>query len=612
MDASNLALTPETLLEHQSFVRSVARGLLRDEHAAEDVAQDTWLAALGRFPGAPASLRGWLGTVARNRARDARRRTVRRDVRERGVARAEATPAVDAAFERLSVQRDVVSAILELDEPYRSVVILRYYHDLEPVEIARRLKANPATVRTQLVRAHEHLRRKLDARHGRDSWAALLLGGAGRSAWTGAAGKAAVLCAGLAGSAGAVWWTVRTAERPLPILETVAASLVEPRVSSEPAVVEPAASPTGAQEAERQPVLAQRSEVQEAEAERIYVERSPRAELFTRGDRSDYGKSVFSFEHGLRDDPENEVTRNDWDVYFDRDDFDVKTVVDDQSIIIDLGAGRLADLTASPITRQIVEATALFYALADEKQKDQKQKVERAEAILHHTYFVWTRDSDSNLVSAFEVVELAKGERCVLDWFSTRDGRFARASAELAHPEELARTLLEFRTLLKRQVELKGPSVVLQGRNGAGGGNPYRVNLAGELRRFDALSKGPLDLSTASHMNEDSVAYVERGGFIQEGQVFIVHRVTWSGSVAGDSNGRGGFRVVLKDLVLAEREIRPDRVGGGQTGPEEPIQGVWTGRVELFPGDEKLVFLELRNSSKGEVVFQGSLEPRPR
>jgi len=606
MDASNPALSAEALLEHESFVRSVARGLLRDEHAAEDVAQDTWVAALGRFPGAPAALRGWLGTVARNRARDTRRRTMRRDLRERASARAEALPSVDTAYERLSVQRDVVSAILELDEPYRSVVILRYYHDLEPVEIARRLKANPATVRTQLVRAHEQLRKKLDLRHGRESWASLLLAGSGGSVWTGAAAKAAVLFAGLAGSAGVVWWTVRTPTRPPTSLEAVAIAPLAglrasepPTESSAPAVEPPAA--------EREPVLGQTAPAREPVTERIYVERAPRAELFDRGDKSEYGKSVFSFEYGIRDDPQNEITRNDWDILFARNRFDVTTVVDDQSVIVDLGAVRLADVRATEITRRLVEAAALLH-----EDREARAKVELADAQRDHTYFVWTRDPDSNLVSAFQVVELVPGERCVLDWFSTRDGRFARASAELARPEELARTLLELRTSLKRQVALRGPSVVLQGRNGAGGGNAHCVNLAGELVYFRTRSTDPLDLAKPVEMHEDSRTHVEGTGFIQEGQVFVVQRVTWSGTVAGDSNGRGGFRVVLKDLVLDEHEIRPEGISGGETGPEQPIQGVWTGRVELLPGDEKLVFLELRNSSKGEVVFEGSLEAAPR
>ena len=42
---------PELLSQHRSFLKSLARRLLRDEHAAEDVVQESYLAALERPPG---------------------------------------------------------------------------------------------------------------------------------------------------------------------------------------------------------------------------------------------------------------------------------------------------------------------------------------------------------------------------------------------------------------------------------------------------------------------------------------------------------------------------------------------------------------------------------
>jgi len=35
----------QALLEHAAFVRAVARGLVRDDGGADDLAQDTWLRA---------------------------------------------------------------------------------------------------------------------------------------------------------------------------------------------------------------------------------------------------------------------------------------------------------------------------------------------------------------------------------------------------------------------------------------------------------------------------------------------------------------------------------------------------------------------------------------
>src|SRR5262245_26015621 len=136
MDSALPSLSVQALLEHQSFVRAVARGLLGDDAAAEDVAQETWLRSLGFGPTRSGTVRAWLTSVSRNLARDERRGTARRAAREERAARPEAVESVASAYERLSVQRDVVAAILELGEPYRSVVLLRYYHDLEPIAIA--------------------------------------------------------------------------------------------------------------------------------------------------------------------------------------------------------------------------------------------------------------------------------------------------------------------------------------------------------------------------------------------------------------------------------------------------------------------------------------------
>ena len=170
-------LSAHTLLQHEPFVRAVVRGLLSDEERVRDVVQETWLTALRRPPRVRASLRSWLGRVAGNLARDSHRSTGRRRRREEAVARPEAMESVDVTHERLAAQREVVDVVLALQEPYRSVVLLHYYQDVGPTEIAERLERSPATVRSQLSRAREILRGALDAKFdgGRSVWSALLL-----------------------------------------------------------------------------------------------------------------------------------------------------------------------------------------------------------------------------------------------------------------------------------------------------------------------------------------------------------------------------------------------------------------------------------------------------
>lgn len=172
----NPEIPADVLLSHASGLRALARGLLCDEHAAEDVLQETWIAALERPPMDRVSLGAWLRQVARCLALKRRRGEGRRTRREHLVSRDEGLEAVDDVLSERELLRGVVEAVLALDEPYQSVVILRYYQDLSPAQIAAREEIPLATVKSHLHRARGKLRARLDAHAGgaRSSWALAL------------------------------------------------------------------------------------------------------------------------------------------------------------------------------------------------------------------------------------------------------------------------------------------------------------------------------------------------------------------------------------------------------------------------------------------------------
>src|SRR6185295_7589519 len=58
----------------------------------------------------------------------------------------------------------LVLAVMQLDEPYRSTVLLRWFEDLPPREVAARLGVPVETVRTRLKRANDALRARLETR----------------------------------------------------------------------------------------------------------------------------------------------------------------------------------------------------------------------------------------------------------------------------------------------------------------------------------------------------------------------------------------------------------------------------------------------------------------
>ncbi len=199
------AQDPEALLSRSGWIRGLARRLVRDEHLADDLAQDAAVAALTHPESASRSPRAWLTTVLRNRAREAARRTERRTRREHGAATAGAAPPASDVVERAQLHAAVVTAVLGLHEPYREVVLLRFFDDLPPRRIAKRLGVPVSTVHTRLTRAIDRLRVELDRHHGGDrtAWlgAVALLTRPEATLGTGAtvvAGAAAVLIGGAA------------------------------------------------------------------------------------------------------------------------------------------------------------------------------------------------------------------------------------------------------------------------------------------------------------------------------------------------------------------------------------------------------------------------------
>ena len=168
-DLSN-PLRASDFQSHAAFVRRLARRLEASEAAAEDLAQDAWLAAVERPPTQRGSLRAWLASVVRNKATQGLRSSERRRTREELVARDAHSARTEAdtaeLVERMELHRRVVAAVLELPEAYRSVVVRRFSMDESTADIAAQLELPEPTVRTRLRRGIEKLRTRLTKEMG--------------------------------------------------------------------------------------------------------------------------------------------------------------------------------------------------------------------------------------------------------------------------------------------------------------------------------------------------------------------------------------------------------------------------------------------------------------
>ena len=219
-DASSTPTMPEVpglpgmtaLLRHQAWLRRLAASLVADAARADDLTQQALLAALERPPAD--ATRPWLAAVARNLARRLGASDLRRADRERAVAPSELLPATDDLVAQAALQHEMSAALLALEEPYRSTLLLRYFRDWKPRAIAQELRIPVATVRTRLARGLEQLRAAVVTRRGApDRGKALALlglcGGAARRelrrALLAAAAKDGVVASGsAAAAAGAV------------------------------------------------------------------------------------------------------------------------------------------------------------------------------------------------------------------------------------------------------------------------------------------------------------------------------------------------------------------------------------------------------------------------
>jgi len=172
-------LEPE-LYRHRAFLLRLAAGLV-GSNDAEDLVQEVWTRALGAGGERPAAPRAWLARIARNLAVSRFRRDGRRTARERehGVRGGpeEAPQDLAETSARFELAQRIATAVQALEEPYRGVVLLRYFEGLEQAAIAERLGVPIATVRTRQQRALARLRERLDRElGGREAWSVALSG----------------------------------------------------------------------------------------------------------------------------------------------------------------------------------------------------------------------------------------------------------------------------------------------------------------------------------------------------------------------------------------------------------------------------------------------------
>jgi RNA polymerase sigma factor (sigma-70 family) len=181
MSESRRTIDREELLAQLTWVRSLARSLVADPGVAEDLAQETWIAATTRPPVSTdgsrlggRELRAWLSAVVANLARKSVRTRRRRSAREELAAAPEPADDPSEVVARAALHTELAGRVLALEEPYRSAILLRYFDGLSSQELSLRLGISDVAARKRVSRGLALLRDDLDRAHGdRASWLSL-------------------------------------------------------------------------------------------------------------------------------------------------------------------------------------------------------------------------------------------------------------------------------------------------------------------------------------------------------------------------------------------------------------------------------------------------------
>ena len=134
--------------------------IVHDHAAAEDIAQEAFLAAIRRLDRFDRGRRfgPWLSAIVANRAIDwVRARAARREAAGDGVGDAASCPEVPTG----RYSQEVLTALASLSPEHRAVIVLRYLLEYSPGEIARALDLPRGTVNSRLRRGLDALEPRL-------------------------------------------------------------------------------------------------------------------------------------------------------------------------------------------------------------------------------------------------------------------------------------------------------------------------------------------------------------------------------------------------------------------------------------------------------------------
>ncbi len=171
--AGNETVIEMFVRQHETNIFRLALSIVGDATEANEITQETFIAALRSLPHyqEKQSLKAWLYTIALNNSRShLRKRKILERLRTTLTTIFQVENQKTISPEEAAIQSEeeaqIWNALNQLDERHRTVMVLRYFHDLSVAEIAEILSINEGTIHSRLHAAREKLRTALKNWHG--------------------------------------------------------------------------------------------------------------------------------------------------------------------------------------------------------------------------------------------------------------------------------------------------------------------------------------------------------------------------------------------------------------------------------------------------------------
>jgi RNA polymerase sigma-70 factor, ECF subfamily len=167
--AGNEDAVEALIRQYETGVFRLALSIVGDQEEAHEITQETFISALRSLSSyqEKQSFKAWLYTIALNHGRShLRKRKILERLRTTlaNIFQVETQKQISPEETLIQSEKEAViwNSLNQLDERHRTVVVLRYFHELSIAEISEILSVNEGTIHSRLHNAREKLRHALN------------------------------------------------------------------------------------------------------------------------------------------------------------------------------------------------------------------------------------------------------------------------------------------------------------------------------------------------------------------------------------------------------------------------------------------------------------------